>query len=61
MRANQAKANFLSIISHELKTPLSVINGFLSLILDERYENDAAPPARGGADLQAPRASSSRA
>jgi signal transduction histidine kinase len=41
VRANQAKANFLSIISHEHKTPLSVINGFLSLILDERYENDA--------------------
>jgi len=41
VRANQAKANFLSIISHELKTPLSVINGFLSLILDERFENDA--------------------
>ncbi len=41
VRANQAKANFLSIISHELKTPLSVINGFLSLILDQRYENDA--------------------
>jgi signal transduction histidine kinase len=40
LRSNQAKANFLSIISHELKTPLSVINGFLSLILDERYEND---------------------
>jgi signal transduction histidine kinase len=40
VRANQAKANFLSIISHELKTPLSVINGFLSLILDERYQND---------------------
>lgn len=39
-RANQAKANFLSIISHELKTPLSVINGFLSLILDERYQGD---------------------
>jgi len=40
MSANKAKANFLSIISHELKTPLSVINGFLSLILDQRYEND---------------------
>ncbi len=40
VRANQAKANFLSIISHELKTPLSVINGFLSLILDERYQQD---------------------
>ena len=40
MRSNQAKANFLSIISHELKTPLSVINGFLSLILDERYHDD---------------------
>jgi signal transduction histidine kinase len=39
-RANQAKANFLSIVSHELKTPLSVINGFLSLILDERYQSD---------------------
>ena len=41
IRANQAKSNFLSIVSHELKTPLSVINGFLSLILDGRYENDA--------------------
>ena len=40
LKANQAKANFLSIVSHELKTPLSVINGFLSLILDERYQND---------------------
>lgn len=40
IKANQAKANFLSIVSHELKTPLSVINGFLSLILDERYQND---------------------
>ncbi len=40
LKANQAKSNFLSIVSHELKTPLSVINGFLSLILDERYQND---------------------
>ena len=40
VKANQAKSNFLSIVSHELKTPLSVINGFLSLILDERYQND---------------------
>lgn len=40
LKANQAKASFLSIVSHELKTPLSVINGFLSLILDERYQND---------------------
>jgi signal transduction histidine kinase len=40
IQANQSKANFLSIVSHELKTPLSVINGFLSLILDERYRDD---------------------
>jgi len=40
IQANQSKSNFLSIVSHELKTPLSVINGFLSLILDERYQND---------------------
>jgi signal transduction histidine kinase len=40
LKANQAKSNFLSIVSHELKTPLSVINGFLSLILDERYQRD---------------------
>jgi signal transduction histidine kinase len=40
LKANQAKSNFLSIVSHELKTPLSVINGFLSLILDERYRQD---------------------
>ncbi len=40
VHANQAKADFLSIVSHELKTPLSVINGFLSLILDDRYRND---------------------
>jgi len=40
LKANQAKSNFLSIVSHELKTPLSVINGFLSLILDERYQKE---------------------
>jgi signal transduction histidine kinase len=40
IKANEAKSNFLSIVSHELKTPLSVINGFLSLILDERYRKD---------------------
>jgi signal transduction histidine kinase/FixJ family two-component response regulator len=34
-RANRVKAEFLSIISHELKTPLGVIMGYTGLIKDK--------------------------
>ena len=34
---DRLKAEFVSIASHELKTPLSVIKGYLSLLIDGIY------------------------
>ena len=34
--ANQARSNFVSMVSHELRSPLNAINGFLSIVLDEQ-------------------------
>ena len=36
---DRLKAEFVSVASHELKTPLSVIKGYLSLLLDGIYGN----------------------
>ena len=33
VKANELKSNFLSIISHELRTPITVIKGFMSFLL----------------------------
>jgi len=53
IRANQSKSNFLSIVSHELKTPLSSSTASFA-DPRRRYENDASASARSGTDLQAP-------
>ena len=34
--ANRARSNFISMVSHELRSPLNAINGFLSIVLDEQ-------------------------
>lgn len=36
-KLSQAKSEFLSIVSHQLRTPLTVIKGYLSMILEEGY------------------------
>jgi signal transduction histidine kinase len=38
-RISQAKSEFISIASHQLRTPLSVIKGYLSMILEGSYGN----------------------
>jgi len=35
--ANKAKSEFLSIASHQLRTPLTAVKGYISLILEESY------------------------
>ncbi|TSC71656.1 MAG: histidine kinase [Parcubacteria group bacterium Gr01-1014_70] len=36
-RVNQAKSDFLSITSHQLKTPLSIIKGYVSMALEGSF------------------------
>lgn len=38
-RLNEMKDSFLGVASHELKTPLTVINGYVELILDEMADH----------------------
>jgi two-component system sensor histidine kinase EvgS len=38
--ANQAKSEFITTISHEIRTPINVINGFLVLVLERTTLSD---------------------
>jgi len=38
--ANQVKDNLLTNISHELRTPLNCINGMLTILSDQNFDND---------------------
>jgi signal transduction histidine kinase len=40
---DQLKSEFISIASHQLRTPISVIKGYLSLILEGAYGNVVGP------------------
>lgn len=42
-RVNQAKSDFLSIASHQLKTPLSIIKGYLSMVLEGSFGSVGQP------------------
>ncbi len=37
--ANKAKSDFLSRMSHDIRTPMNAILGFSSLLIDERYDS----------------------
>ena len=40
--ANQAKSAFLNLAAHELRTPISVLNGYLSMLADGSFGDDPA-------------------
>jgi len=40
--ANQAKTAFLHLAAHELRTPISVLNGYLSMLADGSFGDDPA-------------------
>ncbi len=42
-KLSKAKSDFISIASHQLRTPLSVIKGYLSMILEDFYGPVAKP------------------
>lgn len=45
MRLDQAKSEFISIASHQLRTPLTVIKGYISMVMEGNF--GAVPPAIG--------------
>jgi signal transduction histidine kinase len=51
--ADRAKDDFLAAISHELRTPMSVILGWLSAIQQQRLKNDALHHALDAVDRNA--------
>jgi signal transduction histidine kinase len=36
-KLNQAKSEFIALVSHQLRTPLTIIKGYLSMVLDGSY------------------------
>lgn len=48
-KLDNAKTEFISIASHQLRTPMTAIKGFVSLILEGTY-GDISPQVRGALD-----------
>ncbi|GEM_PF-2700008 len=46
-RSNRVKDEFLSVMSHELQTPLSVIMGYANLLKEEAFGRNTAEQANG--------------
>lgn len=44
---DEAKDNFLSMAAHELNTPIAAIEGYLSMIIDEKMAGELNPKATG--------------
>ena len=44
---DRLKSEFLTVVSHELQTPLTAIKGALELVLDELADFDVFQQARG--------------
>ena len=40
---DEAKDDFISMASHQLRTPLTSVKGYISMILDERHGKDNCP------------------
>ena len=45
---DEAKSDFLSIASHQLRTPLTAIKGYASMILEGSYGKISKRQKRGG-------------
>ncbi len=41
-RIDRSKSNFISVAAHELKTPLTLIEGYASMLMETYAQNDAA-------------------
>ncbi len=52
---NQAKSDFVSIVSHEFRTPLTVIQGFSEMLRDEEIDPDEIKEYAGDINTEAVR------
>ena len=51
-RLNEMRSDFIANVSHELKTPLTVINGYLEMLIDNQLVEGVAKDAVESAVLQ---------
>lgn len=57
-KLNEMRSDFIANVSHELKTPLTVINGYLETLIDNKLVDGVAKKAVEGASSQGLRMSS---